>query len=187
MVKNKTCLAVVLTVKHYRKELQSFCWHLSGSRGIQGKSYLLLLKAGEFERGKIGPFISDFTWILRVQRKLILPLALRASCNQHLLAQKSFLLAWKSCLCRFHFVGAIFGLQEFIRNLKHLYYSTFVILILRKIFACPSGKLSTEFTSPIAKSTSPRLSDTTFFARWFCLVHFISQLFNKKLFQHSTT
>ena len=64
MVKNKTCLAVVLTVKHYRKELQSFCWHLPGSRGIQGKSYLLLLKAGEFERGKIGPFISDFTWIL---------------------------------------------------------------------------------------------------------------------------
>ena len=31
---------------------------------------------------------------------------------------------------------------------------------------CPSGKLSTEFTSPIAKSTSPGLSDTTFFARW---------------------
>ena len=44
-------------------------------------------------------------------------------------------------------------------------YSTFVILILQKIFACPSGKLSTEFTSPIAKSTSPGLSDTTFFAR----------------------
>ena len=31
---------------------------------------------------------------------------------------------------------------------------------------CPSGKLITEFTSPIAKSTSPGLSDTTFFARW---------------------
>ena len=28
----------------------------------------------------------------------------------------------------------------------------------------PLGKLRTEFTSPIAKSTSPRLSDTTFFA-----------------------
>ena len=28
------------------------------------------------------------------------------------------------------------------------------------------GKLKTEFTSPIAKSTSPGLSDTTFFARW---------------------
>ena len=44
-------------------------------------------------------------------------------------------------------------------------YSTSVILLLRKIFTCPSGKLSTEFTSPIAKSTSPGLSDTTFFAR----------------------
>ena len=31
---------------------------------------------------------------------------------------------------------------------------------------CPSGKLIIEFTSPIAKSTSPGLSDTTFFARW---------------------
>ena len=28
------------------------------------------------------------------------------------------------------------------------------------------GKLRTEFTSLIAKSTSPGLSDTTFFARW---------------------
>ena len=34
-----------------------------------------------------------------------------------------------------------------------------------KKFTCPSGKLITEFTSPIAKSTSPKLSDTTFFAR----------------------
>jgi len=71
-----------------------------------------------------------------------------------------------SCLCRFHFVGATFGPQEFIRSLKHLSYSAFVILILRKIFACLSGKLSTEFTSPIAKSTTPGLSDTTLFARW---------------------
>ena len=35
-----------------------------------------------------------------------------------------------------------------------------------KNITCPSGKLKTEFTSPIAKSTSPRLSETTFFARW---------------------
>ena len=36
-----------------------------------------------------------------------------------------------------------------------------------KKFTCPSGKLITEFTSSIAKSTSPGLSDTTFFAgRW---------------------
>ena len=61
-----------------------------------------------------------------------------------------------SCLSRFHFVGATFGPHEFIRNLKHLSYSTSVILILRKIFTCPSGKLSSEFTCPIVKSTSPR-------------------------------
>ena len=41
----------------------------------------------------------------------------------------------------------------------------FGVFVSRKIFGCPSGKLSTEFTSPIAKSTSPGLSDTTFFAR----------------------
>ena len=70
------------------------------------------------------------------------------------------------CLSRFHFVGATFGPNEFIRNLKYLTCSTSVILILRKMFSHPSGKLSTEFTSPTAKSTSPGLSDTTFFARW---------------------
>ena len=70
-----------------------------------------------------------------------------------------------SCLCRFHFFGATFGPHEFIRNLKHLSYSTPVILILWKLFTCPLGKLNTEFTSPIAKSTSPGLSDTTFFTR----------------------
>ena len=31
---------------------------------------------------------------------------------------------------------------------------------------CPLGKLKTKFTGPITKSTSPGLSDTTFFARW---------------------
>ena len=35
-----------------------------------------------------------------------------------------------------------------------------------KNFTYPSGKLITEFTNPIAKSTSPGLSDTTFFTRW---------------------
>ena len=63
-----------------------------------------------------------------------------------------------------HFGAATFGSQEFIRNLKHLSHSTFVILILWKMLLCLSGKLSTEFTSPITKSTSPGLSDTTFFA-----------------------
>ena len=77
-----------------------------------------------------------------------------------------------SRLCRFHFVGATFGPHELIRNIKHSSSSTSVILILRKLFTCPSGQLTTESTSPIAKSTSPGLSDTTFFARcirsWTC-------------------
>ena len=33
-----------------------------------------------------------------------------------------------------------------------------------KNITCPSGKWKTEFTSLLTKSTSPRLSDTTFFA-----------------------
>ena len=36
-----------------------------------------------------------------------------------------------------------------------------------KYFTCPLGKLRIEFSSGIAKSTSPWLSDTTFFARCF--------------------
>ena len=44
----------------------------------------------------------------------------------------------------------------------------FTVLLLfefLKNITYPSGKLKTEFTSSIAKSTGPGLSDTTFFAR----------------------
>ena len=44
-------------------------------------------------------------------------------------------------------------------------YSSFVIWILPKNFICPSGKLRIEITNPLAKSTNPGISDTTFFAR----------------------
>ena len=44
-------------------------------------------------------------------------------------------------------------------------YSSSVIWISKKKPTCPLGKLRTEFTSPISKSTSSGLSDTTFFAR----------------------
>ena len=40
-------------------------------------------------------------------------------------------------------------------------------------FTCPLDKLITEFTCPIAKSTSPRLSDTNFFAHWGLSLHFV--------------
>ena len=42
-----------------------------------------------------------------------------------------------------------------------------------KNFTCPSGKLITEFTSPIARSTSLGQSDTTFFARWEVFLFFL--------------
>ena len=47
-------------------------------------------------------------------------------------------------------------------------YNTSVIWISQKKFTCSSGKLKTEFTGPKPKSTSPRLSNTTFFACWIC-------------------
>ena len=49
---------------------------------------------------------------------------------------------------------------------------------------CPSGKLRTEFTSSIAKSTSPGLLDTTFFACWFVKSLSILQLWWHSGFIH---
>ena len=65
----------------------------------------------------------------------------------HLLAQTSFQLAPKT----FWWAELIW---QFCCNLNS-----------SKNFTCTSGKLRTEFTSPMAKYTSPGLSDTTFFAR----------------------
>ena len=84
------------------------------------------------------------------QRKSFLQLAIWASWRKHLLAQTSFQLAPKA-----------FWRTELISQF-------FLSLNSSKIITCPSGKLRTEFTSPIAKSTSPGLSDSTFFARWYC-------------------
>ena len=90
---------------------------------------------------------SNFSHNNRVQRKSFLQLAIRASWSQHLLAQTSFQLAPKT-----------FWLAELIS--QFFCYSN-----SSKNITSQSGKIKTEFTSPIAKSTSPRLSDTTFFAR----------------------
>ena len=76
----------------------------------------------------------------RVQRKSFLQLAIQASWSEHLLTQKSFQLAPKT-----------FWLAELIS--QFFCYSN-----SSKNITCPSGKLKTEFTSPIAKSTSPGLS-----------------------------
>ena len=45
-------------------------------------------------------------------------------------------------------------------------YNPSVTWIFPKSSTCPSGMLRTKLTNPVAKSTSPGLSDTTFFARW---------------------
>ena len=47
-----------------------------------------------------------------------------------------------------------------------------VLLLFEFLKKChlPVGKLKTEFVSPIAKSISPGLLDTTFFAHWFCML-----------------
>ena len=65
----------------------------------------------------------------------------------HVLAHKSFQLAPKTLL------------------ISKIVYSPSVIWISPKNSTCPSGKLTTKIPSPIAKSTSPGLSDMTFFAR----------------------
>ena len=91
-----------------------------------------------------------YLWKSRVQRKSFLQVAIRASWSLHLLAQTSFELAPKA-----------FWHAELISQFlcySHSHSS--------KNISCPSGKLKTEFTSPIAKSTSHGLSDTTFFAHW---------------------
>ena len=54
--------------------------------------------------------------------------------------------------------------KNFFMSIGYLNFS--VIWIPPKNFICPSGKLRIGITSPVAKSTSPRLSDTTFFACW---------------------
>ena len=87
--------------------------------------------------------------LYRVQRKSILQLAIWATWSYHLLAQTSFHLAskasWRAELADF----TVLLLFEFLKK-HHL----------------PFGKLKAGFTSPIAKSTSPGLSNTTFFACW---------------------
>ena len=57
-----------------------------------------------------------------------------------------------------HFYSLPFGHSDFSKNIT-----------------CPSGKLKTEFTNPIAKSISPGLWDTTFFAR--CFYSFVFSYF----------
>ena len=83
----------------------------------------------------------------RVQRKSVLQPAIGASCSSHVLAHKSFQLAPKLFLIRIDYNPSVTG-------------------ICPKNSTRQSGKLRTKITRLIAKSTSPGLSDTTFFACW---------------------
>ena len=76
----------------------------------------------------------------RVQRKSFLQLAIWASWTSFQPAPQTF---WKAEL-----ISQLFSYSNFSKDIT-----------------CPLGKLKTEFTHPIAKSPSPGLSDTTFFAR----------------------
>ena len=79
----------------------------------------------------------------------VLQLSIQEGCSWHVLAQiKSLQPAPKA----FWWRGMI---TQFSCNLNS-----------SKNFICLLGKLRTQFTSPIANSTSPGLSDTTFFAHW---------------------
>ena len=91
--------------------------------------------------------------LARVQRKSFLQcLAFgQAEASINLLAQTSFQLAPKA-----------FWRAELIS--QFFYYSN-----SSKNITCMLGKLKTEFTSLIAKSTNPGLLDTTFFARYWLL------------------
>ena len=82
----------------------------------------------------------------RVQWKSLLQLAFRASWSKHLLTQSSFQEARKA-LWRAELISQFFCYSNSSKN-----------------NTCPSGKLKTEFSSLIEKSTTPGLSDTTFFA-----------------------
>ena len=84
----------------------------------------------------------------RVHRKSVLQPVIQASCSWHVLAHKSFQLAPKPFL------------------ISRIDYNPCVIWISQTNSTCPSGKLRAKVTSSIAKSTSPGLLDTTFFACW---------------------
>ena len=113
---------------------------------------------------------------LRVKRKSVLQPAIRASCSYHVLAHKSFQLAQKpflisridynpSVIRSYHVLAhKSFQLAPKPFLISRIDYNPSVIRISPQNSTCPSGKLRTKIASPIAKSTSPWLSDSTFFA-----------------------
>ena len=104
----------------------------------------------------------------RVQRKSVLQPFIGASCSLHILAHKSFQLTPKPFL------------------ISRIDYNPSVIWISPKNSTCPSGKLRTKITSPIAKSTSPGLSHTTFFVCHWRMIPVQLFLWHLTHFSHET-
>ena len=102
--------------------------------------------------------LSPFTQTTDV-KKIIFIACHSGKLKQALIAQTSFQLALKA-----------FSRVELIS--QFMCYSN-----SSKNITCPSSKLKTELTSLIAKSTSPGLLDTIFFARW--VIHLMSYIFFK--------
>ena len=90
----------------------------------------------------------------RGQRKSVLQLDMWTSCRYHVLAQGSFKLPTPP------------PPPKKKKLMSRIDYSPPVIWISSKNLTCSLGNSRTEFTSLIAKCTSPGLSDVTFFARW---------------------
>ena len=113
--------------------------HREGSwRDARRKGYFLPSPTTFSDSSGLLTVCTNFkTTNIRVQRKSFLQLAIRASWSWHLLAQTSFQLAPKT-----------FWLAELISQF-------FGYLNSSKNITCPSHKLKTECTRPIAKSTSP--------------------------------
>ena len=109
-------------------------------RGRQIRETLIFSLERIFDKCNVVFFVLFFyqTLIGRVQRKSFLQLAIRASWSKHLLAQTSFQLAPKA-FRRAELISHFFCYSNSSKNIT-----------------CPSDKLTTDFTSPIAKSTSTR-------------------------------
>ena len=115
---------------------------------IHLSTYLKTYKVGDIVDIKVGLFILHVSILTQGARKSVLQPVIGASFSYHVLALKSFQLAPKPFL------------------ISRIDYNPSVIWISPQNSTFPSCKLKTKITSPIAKSTSPRLLETTFFARY---------------------
>ena len=95
----------------------------------------------------------QYTELTRVQRKSVLQLTVQAIKRQPTFTSPGVILISQE--------------KSFEEQGEFQFFCN--VNFLKKI-VCPSGKLRTKFTSPIAKSTSPRLLDMTFFAHCILII-----------------